>query len=56
MCGFPLTFVLPSKRSEIPIYSNFLALRSAKKLSRQKAEMKRYLHNGQSVQPSPNII
>ena len=45
MCGFPLTFVFPSKRSEIPIDSNFLGYASAEKLSRQKAEMQRQLHN-----------
>src|SRR5580700_577180 len=42
MCGFPLTFVLPSKRSEIPIDSNFLGYASAEKAIVAK---------GQNVQP-----
>src|SRR5205807_3639187 len=46
MCGLPLTFFLPSKRSEIPIGSE----------SAQRREMNPELHQRQRVQAGANII
>src|SRR6476646_6835365 len=54
MWGWPLTFFLPSRRSEIPMESSFL--RCGVRLSRQQAKMQRDLHHRQAVKTGGHVI
>src|SRR6185312_75493 len=54
MCGWPLTFFLPNRRSEIPMESSFL--RCGVLLSRQQVEMQRDLHHSQAVKTGGHVI